>query len=96
MAKRILLIGLSVIFLVLPLTAMGADIPARIYENGSDNNPIALAGVKVQVFGGFGHKALLTSGLSGSDGSFILGNIPAGKEVVVKLFILSRRRCMRS
>ena len=85
MAKRILLIGLSVICLVLPLIAMGADIPAKVYENGSDNNPIALAGVEVQVFGGFGHKALLASGLSGSDGSIVLGNVPVGKEVVVKL-----------
>jgi hypothetical protein len=85
MVRRTVLIGLTVIFLALPLIALGADIPAKIYENGSDNNPIALAGVKVQVFGGFGNKALLSSGLSGSDGSVILGNIPAGKEVVVKL-----------
>ena len=85
MAKRMVLIGLSVILLALPLAAMGADIPAKIYENGSDNNPIALAGVKVQVFGGFANKAILSSGLSGSDGGFVLGNIPAGKEVVVKL-----------
>ena len=85
MAKRTLLTGLLVVLMALPLTAMGADITAKIYENGSDNNPIAVAGVTVQVFGGFGHKALLTSGLSGSDGSVVLDNVPTGKEVVVKL-----------
>jgi hypothetical protein len=86
MAKRVLLTGLLVILIALPLTALGADIPSKIYENGSDNNPIAVAGVTVQVFGGFGHKALLASGLSGNDGSVVLGNVPTGKEVVVKLF----------
>jgi hypothetical protein len=85
MAKRVLLTGLLVILIALPLTAMGGDIPAKIYENGSDNSPAAVAGVTVEVFGGFGHKALLASGLSGNDGSVVLGNVPTGKEVVVKL-----------
>jgi hypothetical protein len=85
MAKRMVLIGLSVILLALPLAAMGADIPAKIYENGSDNNPVALSGVKVQVLGGFGSKALFSSGMSGDDGGLVLNNVPLGKEVVVKL-----------
>jgi hypothetical protein len=85
MAKRVLLMGLLVIMIALPLTAMGGDIPAKVYENGSDNSPVAVSGVTVQVFGGFGHKALLASGLSGNDGSVVLGNVPTGKEVVVKL-----------
>ncbi len=85
MAKRVLLTGLLVILIALPLTAMGGDIPAKVYENGSDNSPVAVAGVTVQVFGGFGHKALLASGLSGNDGSVVLGNVPTGKEVVVRL-----------
>ena len=85
MKKRLILIGLSVFLLALPLAVSAAGIAAKVYENGSDNNPIALAGVTVQVFGGFGHKALLTSGLSGSDGSVVLDNVPTGKEVVVKL-----------
>jgi hypothetical protein len=85
MAKRALLTGLLVILIALPLTAMGGEIPAKVYESGSDNSPVAVAGVTVQVFGGFGHKALLASGLSGKDGGVVLGNVPTGKEVVVKL-----------
>jgi len=85
MVKRSFIIGLSVFLFALPVTALAADIPAKIYENGSDNNPVALAGVTVQVFGGFGYRALLASGLSGDDGSVVLGNVPTGKEVVVKL-----------
>ncbi len=85
MLKRVLLTGLMMVVIALPLAAMGADIPAKVYENGSDNNPIAVPGVTVQVVGGFGHRALLASGLSASDGSVVLGNVPIGKEVVVKL-----------
>ncbi len=85
MVRRMFLAGLAVVLLAMPLTALAASIPAKIYENGSDNNPAAVSGAKVDVFGGFGFKALLSSGVSGSDGGVVLGNVPFGKEVVVKI-----------
>ena len=85
MIKRALFISLSVLFLALPLATWAADIPAKVSENGTDNNPIAVSGVKVQVLGGFGFKALFSSTESGNDGGCLLKNIPLGKEVLVKL-----------
>jgi len=85
MARRVLLIGLSVILLVLPLTALAASVPIKVYENGVDGTPIAQPGVKVEVFGGFGFRVLFSSGVSGDDGGFVLGNVPLGREVIVKL-----------
>jgi hypothetical protein len=85
MVKRILLAGLAVVLLTMPLTTLAAGIPAKISENGSDNNPVAVSGAKVDVLGGFGFKALLSSGVSGADGGIVLGNAPLGKEVVVKI-----------
>jgi len=85
MTKRVLLISLSILFVTLPLGAWAASIPAKVYENGTNDNPIALSGVKVQVFGGFSFKAMLSSALSGSDGGCVLNNVPLGKEVLVKL-----------
>jgi hypothetical protein len=83
--KRMFLAGLAVVLLTMPLTALAASIPAKIYENGSDNNPAPVSGAKVDVLGGFGFKALLSSGVSASDGGIVLGNVPFGKEVVVKI-----------
>lgn len=85
MSKRAFLIGLSVILLVLPLTALAAGVPVKVYENGTNGTPIAQSGVKVEVFGGFGYKVLYSSGVSGVDGSCVLGNVPLGKDVIVKL-----------
>jgi hypothetical protein len=85
MTKRALLISFSVLLLTLPLTAWAANIPAKVFENGTDNNPIAVSGVQVQVFGGFGFKALFSSAESGNDGGCLLRNVPLGKEVLVKL-----------
>ena len=85
MTKRALLISFSVLLLALPLASWAANIPAKVFENGTDNNPIAVSGVQVQVFGGFGFKALFSSTASGNDGGCLLKNIPLGKEVLVKL-----------
>jgi hypothetical protein len=85
MIKRALLISFSVLLLALPLAAWAADIPAKVLENGIDNNPIAVSGVNVQVFGGFGFKALYSSAASGNDGGCVLQNVPLGKEILVKL-----------
>lgn len=85
MIKRIFLIGISVLLLILPLTAWAANIPAKVFENGTDNTPIAVSDVKVEVFGGYGFKALFSSAITGSDGGCILKNVPLGKEVLVKL-----------
>jgi len=71
--------------LSLPLTALAANVPAKVFENGANNSPIPVSGVTVEVFGGYGFKGLLSSGVSGSDGSSILSNVPFGKEVILKL-----------
>jgi hypothetical protein len=85
MIKRALLVGFSILLLALPLTAWAANIPAKVYESGSNNIPIAVPGVKVEVFGGYGFKALLSSNESGSDGGCLLRNLPLGKEILVRL-----------
>jgi len=85
MSKRAFLIGLSVILLALPLTALAASIPAKVYENGVNGTPVAQSGVKIEVFGGYGNKVLFSSGVSGDDGSCVLDNVPLGKDVIVKL-----------
>lgn len=87
MGKKTHLILMTVLGLIvaLPMVALAASIPVKVYENGANDNPIALSGVKVEVFGGYSFKALLSSALSGSDGSCVLNNVPLGKEVVVKL-----------
>ena len=85
MVKRAFLIGMTVLVIALPIAALAANIPVRVFENGGMNNPVAIPGVKIDVFGGFGFKALFSTGVSGSDGGCLLGNFPFGKEVVVKL-----------
>jgi len=84
MTKRFILAGL-VIFMMLPAVVFGVDITAKVYENGSDNNPVALSGGKVEVFGGYAYKARFSSTVTGSDGDCLLSNVPLGKEVLVKL-----------
>jgi hypothetical protein len=84
MTKRFILAGL-VILLMLPMVVFGANITGKVYENGSDNNPVALSGGKVEVFGGYAYKALFSSAVTGSDGDCVLRNVPLGKEVLVKL-----------
>jgi len=79
------LILTAMFLLVLPLAAVALDMPAQVYQNGSQNVPIAVPGVAFSVFGGSGGKTLLSSGVSGSDGTCKLGNVPAGTQVVVKL-----------
>jgi hypothetical protein len=85
MMKRALFLSISVLLLVLPLTAWAANLPAKVYENGLDNNPAAVSDVKVEVFGGYAFKALFSSAKRGSDGGCVLKNVPLGKEVLVKL-----------
>ena len=71
--------------MALPIAAMAAGVPVKVYENGGKGDPMAVSGVKVEAFGGYGFKALLSSGVTGSDGGCVLNNVPLGKEVVVKL-----------
>jgi hypothetical protein len=83
--KRKLLLASLLIVLMSPMALLAENIPAKVYENGSDNNPIALSGGKVEVLGGYGNKARFSSGVIGSDGDCVLRNVPLGREVVVKL-----------
>ncbi len=85
MLKRTLWIGIAVLFLALPLTALAADIPAKVFENGANNVPAAVSGARVEVLGGFGFKSLLSSGMTGDGGASVLRNVPVGKEVMVKV-----------
>ncbi len=86
MRKRILLIGASIlILLALPLMAGAASVPAKVFENGANNAPVAVAGATIEVFGGFGFKSLLSSGAAGDGGASVLRNVPVGKEVMVKV-----------
>jgi len=85
MVKRTLLIGLVGLLLTLPFAAWAEDFSAKVYENGVNDNPVAVQGVKAEVFGGSGFGALLSSSATGSDGGCILKNIPLGKEVLVRL-----------
>jgi hypothetical protein len=85
MVKRTLLIGLLGLLLTLPFTAWAADFSGKVYENGVNDNPVAVPGVKVEVFGGFGFKALFSSATTGTDGGCVLKNVPLGKEVLVRL-----------
>ena len=85
MIKRALIISFSVLLLALPLVTWAANIPAKVSENGPDNNPIAVSGATVQVFGGYGYKALFSSTESGNDGGCLLTNVPLGTEVLVKV-----------
>src|SRR4030042_917256 len=72
-------------FLILPLTALGANIPSKVFENGANNIPLTVPGVKIEVFGGYGFKALLSTAQSGTNGDCTLKNVPLGKEVLVKM-----------
>jgi len=85
MAKRTLWIGIMVLFLALPFTAVAANIPAKVFENAANNTPVAVSGATVEVFGGFGFKSILSSGVTGNDGGSVLRNAPVGKEVMVKV-----------
>jgi len=86
MGKTTCLILVTVFVLAtLPFSGMAADIPVNVYEDGANGNPVAVPGVKVEAFGGYGFKALLSSGMTGSDGSCVLNNVPLGKEVAIKL-----------
>ena len=84
MTKRFILAGL-VVLMMLPVVVLGANITAKVYENGSDNSPIAVAGGTVEVFGGYSYKARFSSAVTGSNGDCVLPNVPVGKEVLVKL-----------
>ena len=84
MARRGIVVSFSILLLVLPIVAWGANIPAKVYENGANDLPSAQAGVKVDVFGGYGFKALLSSMESGSDGGCVLKNVPLGRNVLVR------------
>jgi len=75
----------AMFLLALPLAAVALNVPAIVYQNGSQNVPVAVPGVAFQVFGGSGAKTLLSSGTSASDGTFTLANVPPGTQVVVKL-----------
>ena len=83
--KRTCLVGLAVLLSVLPLTAFAASIPAGVFENGPGNNPIAVSGVKAEVFVGYAFKVRISAGESGSDGGVVLKNVPLGRDVLVKL-----------
>ncbi|OGP88497.1 MAG: hypothetical protein A2156_03485 [Deltaproteobacteria bacterium RBG_16_48_10] len=85
MVKRTILMGLIISLMILPLTAWAANIPAKVYENGANNAPVAVSGVEVEVLGGYGFKAKLSSSVTGDDGGCVLSNVPLGKEVIVKL-----------
>jgi hypothetical protein len=82
---RFMILGAIMLFMSLPIAAMAGDITAKVYENGANNVPVAVAGVKVELFGGYGLRALFSSGVSGSDGGVVLSNVPLGKEVAVRL-----------
>jgi len=85
MMKRAILISFSIFMLALPLAAWAADIPAKVYESGANNVPVAQSGVKVEVFGGFGLKALLSTAGTGADGGCLLKDVPLGTDVLVRL-----------
>lgn len=85
MMKKALLISTVALLLTLPLTAWTANFGAMVYENGTNDNPIAVSGVKVEVFGGYGFGALFSSMVTGNDGGCVLAKVPIGKEVLVKL-----------
>jgi len=85
MVKKVLVVNLFLLVLGLPLAAWAVNVPVKVYENGANNSPVAVSGVKLDAFGGYGFKARLSSGVTGSDGSCILNNLPVGKEVVIKL-----------
>ena len=83
--KKMFLVSLAILLSTMPLAVLAADIPAKVYENRPSSGPATVPGVKIEVFGGFGAKALLFSGLAGIDGACALNNVPLGKEIVVKL-----------
>ncbi len=85
MVKKAYFVLVAVLAVALPIAAMAGGIPAKVYENGGNGDPVAVSGVKVEVFGGYAFKALLSSGVTGSDGGCVLNNVPLGKEVIVKL-----------
>jgi hypothetical protein len=85
MGMQILLVVFSVFMLSLPFTALAASIPVKVFENGANNKPVRVSGVKVEALERLGTKALLSSGESGADGGCVLGKVPLGKEIVVKL-----------
>jgi len=85
MGERLFVFGVTVLLLAFPLAAFAATIPVKVFENGANNNPVAVSGVEIGVFGGYGFKALLSSGVTASDGAALLNNVPLGKDVVVKL-----------
>jgi hypothetical protein len=85
MMKKLSLVGLLALLLTLPMTTWAINIPAKVFENGPDNNPAVVSGVSVEVLGGFGFKGPIFSALTGEDGSCLLANVPLGKNVIVKL-----------
>lgn len=86
MIKRPFYLSLVLVMLIAS-SVWGADISVKVFENGATNVPIAVSGAKVDVYGGFGYRSLLFSGVSGSGGALLLSNVPVGKEVMVKLTI---------
>jgi putative CocE/NonD family hydrolase len=85
MRKRALFISFLIILLTLPIASWAADIPAKVFENGADNDPHAVSRVIVRTIGGFTFKTLLSSTVSGNDGGCVLRNVPLGEEVLVRL-----------
>lgn len=85
MVKRILSIVFSVALLTLPLAAWAANVPAKVYESGANNVPVAQSGVKAEVFGGAGFRVLLSATETGDNGGCVLRNVPLGKDVLVRL-----------
>jgi len=83
--KRILFIGIAALLMALPVASWAASVPAKVYETGKDNNPVAQPGVKVEVLSGVGFKSLLSSAETGKDGGCLLENVPLGKDVAVRL-----------
>ncbi len=71
--------------MIMAVSAWGANIPGKVFESGKDNTPIAVAGMKVEAFGGGGFKVLLSATETDSNGRCLLRNIPLGKEVLVRL-----------
>jgi len=86
MKKKTFLFGSLLFLLGLPLNAWAAfDVPAKVYEMGTDNAPVPVSGVKVDVFVGRALKASVFSGETNASGACLLRDIPLGKDVLMRL-----------
>ena len=84
MKKRDLFISFLILLLTLPIASWAENIPAKVFENGTDNNPLAVSRAIVRAFGGSRFTTFLSSGVSGSDGGCVLRRVPLGEEVLVR------------